>query len=103
MTLALFILETDNPSRRTWANIFSASDNSSVYKYGQTDELSSKFVLIDELSAKFVLVDELKWIIRLDELSTEMQKTNSSLDYASGLLVIGHKICPHKRSTSLSK
>ena len=40
ITMARFMLETNNPSGRNWANIFSASDNSSVHKYRQTDELS---------------------------------------------------------------
>ena len=34
------MLETDYPSGRTWASLFSASDNSSEYKYGHEDELS---------------------------------------------------------------
>ena len=38
--MAVFILETDYPSGRTWASLFSASDNSSRYKYGHEDELS---------------------------------------------------------------
>ena len=33
-TMAVFIQETDYPSRRTLASLFSASDNSSEYKYG---------------------------------------------------------------------
>ena len=42
MIMAVFILETDDPLRRIWASIFSSSDNSSVYKHGQTVELSMK-------------------------------------------------------------
>ena len=38
--MAAFILETDRPSGRTWASLFSASDNSSEYKYGHEGELS---------------------------------------------------------------
>ena len=38
--MAVFILETDYPSGRTWASLFSASDDSSQYKYGHEDELS---------------------------------------------------------------
>ena len=38
--LAVFILETDYPSGRTWASLFIASGNSSEYKYGHKDELS---------------------------------------------------------------
>ncbi len=42
--MARFILETDDPSGRTCILIrrafFCSSDNSSVYKYGQTDGLS---------------------------------------------------------------
>ena len=34
------IPEMDYPSGRTWASLFSASDNSSKYKYGHEDELS---------------------------------------------------------------
>ena len=40
LSMAVFILETDYPSGRTWASLFSASDNSSKYKYGHEDELS---------------------------------------------------------------
>ena len=39
-SMAVFILETDYPSGRTWASFFSASDNSSKYKCGHEDELS---------------------------------------------------------------
>ena len=31
---------TDYPFGRTWPSVSSSSDNSSVYKYGQADELS---------------------------------------------------------------
>ena len=41
-TMARFILETDNPSGRTWARIFSSSDNPSVYKYGQRTDYPSR-------------------------------------------------------------
>ena len=35
--MAVFILETDYPSGRTFASLFSASDNLSEYKYGHED------------------------------------------------------------------
>ena len=38
--LAVFMLETDYPSGRTWASSFCASDNSSKYKYGNDDKSS---------------------------------------------------------------
>ena len=40
ISLAVFILETVYTSGKTWASLFSASDNSSEYKYGHEDELS---------------------------------------------------------------
>ena len=86
--LARFILETDDPSGRTWARKNSLSDNSTVYKRGQADgsfvktsylrsssvqtNLLAQFALTDDPSAcprlyTDELLDELSfYVVRLD-------------------------------------
>ena len=56
LILARFILEMDHPSwtnlHTNWASNLSSSDNSSVYKYGQTDVSSVEKSYLDSSSMK---------------------------------------------------
>ena len=54
----IITLEKDHPSGTNLGRDDSSSDNPSVYKCGQTDELSTKFVYQDELSRKFAWTDD---------------------------------------------
>ena len=61
--MARFIVEMDHPSgtnlHTNWANNDSSSDNSSVYKYGQTDGLSVQTGYLDNSSSSTNYPDSL--------------------------------------------
>ena len=59
--MARFILETDNPSGRTWARIFLLR----LIIRPCINTGNRRIIRQDELSALFVFADELRWIIRL--------------------------------------
>ena len=50
--MAVFKLETNDPPGRTWASLFSVSDNLSEYKYGHEDELSVQTISLRCASMK---------------------------------------------------
>ena len=94
MSLARFILEMDQPSwtnfHTNWASNDSSSDNSSVYKYGQTDGSSIQTSYLDNSSSSTNYPNTSSGrIIRPDEVGPKVDNLHI---YIQQLLFMFNKI-----------